>query len=356
MFLLGALLLPALFIACDDDDDEVLVPTVTLTPGEVTEHTATFTVETTNAERCAYLYVEDGTPLTDANKVLETGVKVDPTVVDPITIESLKDNTTYNVVAAAANSGYKVLSEVWKFTTPKDIFTFATADGEMYSSYADVYLTDAEGKYKLSLDFNADFSEKGYLPEGTYTVGSADDFYIDPEISSLLNLTNDEENYLKSGSVKVTITKEKKYHFDINVVLDNDKTFEAEFEGDVKNMEVIYQMAISEANFKAVNDQKPGEYYVYMHDADWNFELYVDFFDDPASKTLSAGTYKFSNDKAPGTFGPLSNLQIYTPYTNNYITGGEVEVKLDGDTYTLNLKLVGENGREMAGTYTGAIK
>ena len=355
MFLLGAFLLPALFIACDDDD-EVMVPTVTLTPGDVTEHTAMFTVESENADRCAFLYVEEGAPLADADKVLESGVKVEPSVLNQLTIENLKDNTTYNVVAAASNSEYKVLSEVWQFTTVKDIFKFATAEGEMYSSYADVYLTDAEGKYKLSLDFNADFSEKGYLPEGTYTVGSADDFYIDTEVSFLTTLADGKETYLKSGTVKVSINDKKEYHFEINLVLANDEEFVAEFEGDIKNMEVVYQMSVSEAKYTTLNDQLPGEYYVYMHDSDWNFELYVDFFADPASKTLPAGIYTFSNDKTPGSFGPLSSMQIYTPNTNNYITAGEVEVKVEGDVYTLNMKLVGENGREMVGTYTGAIK
>ena len=454
LFLLG-ILFPLLFVACSDDDDGVLVPQVTLTPGEVEEHSLSFSVDPLNADFCAYMYVEEGTAIPDAESVLNKGTKVPADVKSDVTLDELKDDVTYNIVAAVGNAKYTVLSEVLKLTTMMDIipqvtltagkatentlsFTvnpvdatsgayvclkagtqlpsaeevidkgtkfdvkeqseivvegleagtsyiiaaavvnkknfvlsealemktseskvvFASAEGEMYSSFADITFKDAAGNYELQLDFNTDFATLGYMPAGTYTVGSAEDFYIDPEVeTTVLKSLKDGKSYkLTGGKVNVTITEKKEYHLDMDIVLDNGSKLVAEFEGKIKNIDVVYQLVVAEAKLREINDAVPGEYYIYMHDSDWNWELYVDFFADPESTALPAGTYKFTEDKKPGTFGPQSNIQIYTPYSNNKLTGGKIEVKVDGDTYTISMQLVGESGREMEGSFTGKIK
>lgn len=449
------ILVPLLFVACSDDDGgDVLVPQVSLTSGEVTEHSLSFSVIPANAEVCAYMCLEEGMAIPDAENVLSQGTKIAADKKSEIKLDELKAGISYNIVAAVANSNIKVLSETLKLTTAKEIIpeiaitagtvgetslsfltkpinatsgayvcleadasmpsaeeiiakgtafdvkaesevvvenlkagtvysivaavankknyamsevvemktlapkvVFTSAEGEMYSGFADVTFKDAAGKYELQLDFNADFATSGYMPAGKYVVGSAEDFYIDIEAETtvLKSLADGKSFKLQSGHVTVSITEKKVYHIDIDVILAGGEKFVAEYEGDIKNMEVVYQLKPSEAQLHQINDAVPGEYYIFFHDSDWKWELYVDFFADPKSSALPAGTYKFASDKSKGTFGPQSNIQIYTPYSNNYIKGGEIEVKVDGETYTIVMKLVGDSGREMEGTYTGKI-
>ena len=463
LFLLG-LLLPLWFVSCSDEEEvvEVPMPKVTLTAGVATEHVLNFGVMTENAEACAYLCLEEGQPLPDAEKVLKEGVAVEANQQTDVRVENLKDGANYNIVAAAANAKYKVLSEVLKMQTVKElmpkvsavggdatenslsfvlksedaekgayvclkagdelmgaedvlangvpfevnkevsivvegleadasysivaavaykenlamtdpllmrtkeksevVLAFDTAEGELYSSFADVAFEDADKQYRLSMSFNANCAEVGYLPAGTYTLLGGKDLKdefavdIDAETTNLTVVAENKVLKLTEGEVAVTITDTKKYRFEFSLTADNGVKYVGSYEGKVKGIDLVYQLEAVEASYRQLNDQMDGEYYVYFHDADWNWELYIDFFADPASTELPAGKYVFGENKTPGSFGPQSNIQIYTPYTNNYLTGGEVTVTIEGDVYTIEMYLVGESGREMEGTFTGKIK
>ena len=67
-----------------------------------------------------------------------------------------------------------------------------------------------------------------------------------------------------------------------------------------------------------VNDYVKGEFYVKMNDADWNYEMVVDFFADADAAKLPAGTYTYSAENKPGTFGAKSCLNTYSQSGQTY--------------------------------------
>lgn len=356
--LLFGVLLPLLLIACSsDDDDPVLVPQVSITSGEITQTTLGFTVTPTNAETCAFVCLEEGMPIPSTEQILASGTKIPATMPTEQKIENLKSGQKYIIVAAVANEDLSAVSEPLHMMTSK--IKFDNSSAEVYSYYINVMFKDKADKYDLSLNFNVEIAEIGYLPAGTYplkaNLGDDDINMIETETESTSLVIDGKAHKLTEGQVVTSITEDKKYHFDFNFTLDNGEKFVAEYEGEVENMSIVYPLIISEAKIHSINNAVPGEYYVYMHDADWKYELYVDFFSDPEAGALTPGTYVYSEDKTPGTFGPLSNIQIYQPYTNNSFKDGKIVVTVNGDDYTIELYLVADNGREMEGTYVGKL-
>ena len=102
---LALLALPLFFVACDENKavDEVKNPTVKVTAGTVTETTLSFTIESTDAAKVAYLVVE-GTDVPTASEVLANGKEVAANKSVTATEEGLKASTSYVVVAAVQNS------------------------------------------------------------------------------------------------------------------------------------------------------------------------------------------------------------------------------------------------------------
>ena len=102
---LALLALPLFFVACEENKavDEVKNPTVKVTEGTVTETTLSFTIESTDATKVAYLVVE-GSDVPTASEVLANGKEVAANKSVTATEEGLKSSTSYVVVAAVQNS------------------------------------------------------------------------------------------------------------------------------------------------------------------------------------------------------------------------------------------------------------
>ena len=99
------LALPLFFVACEEPTpvDQVKNPTVKVTAGTATETTLTFTVESTESTKVAYLVVE-GSDVPTASEVLANGTEVEVNKSIEVTAEGLTESTTYVIVAAAQNS------------------------------------------------------------------------------------------------------------------------------------------------------------------------------------------------------------------------------------------------------------
>lgn len=94
------LALPLVFVACEKGGDEQLDPTVKITAGSATETTLAFTVESTYADKVAYLVVE-GEEAPTASEVLANGTTIDANKSVALKAENLKGETLYTIVAAA---------------------------------------------------------------------------------------------------------------------------------------------------------------------------------------------------------------------------------------------------------------
>lgn len=110
-------------------------PVVTLDAGTPGITTLTFTVGLTDAEKAAYLCIEKvtGAAVPTAEKILAEGTAI--AQAGEITVEGLKDRTTYIIAVAAANN--TILSEVQsvEMTTDADLTGPAVFDRQVAGGY-----------------------------------------------------------------------------------------------------------------------------------------------------------------------------------------------------------------------------
>lgn len=106
-------------------------PVVTLTAGATAPTTLTFTVGLADTEKAAYVCLEkaDGTPVPTAEKILTDGTAI--AQAGEITVDNLKDGTTYVIAVAASNK--EVYSEVKsiEMATDKDLSGPAVFDRQV---------------------------------------------------------------------------------------------------------------------------------------------------------------------------------------------------------------------------------
>ena len=120
-------------------------PVVTLTAGATAPTTLTFT------EKAAYVCLEkaDGTPVPTAEKILTDGTAI--AQAGEITVDNLKDGTTYVIAVAASNK--EVYSEVKsiEMATDKDLSGPAVFDRQVAGGYYGIPEGGRYGEYLLIL-------------------------------------------------------------------------------------------------------------------------------------------------------------------------------------------------------------
>lgn len=107
------------------------------------------------------------------------------------------------------------------------------------------------------------------------------------------------------------------------------------------------------------NGRVDGEFYVKMNDESWSYDMAIDFFAEASATAIPAGTYSYSAENTPGTFGPKSYIDLYTPNLGSslrFAEGSTVEVSYEGDNITMvfSLELAGQD-KVLKMTYTGPI-
>ena len=143
-------------------------PVVTLTAGATAPTTLTFTVGLADTEKAAYVCLEkaDGTPVPTAEKILTDGTAI--AQAGEITVDNLKDGTTYVIAVAASNK--EVYSEVKsiEMATDKDLSGPAVFDRQVAGGY---YGIPEGGRYGEYLVILADGEAVG--ADGVYaTIGA----------------------------------------------------------------------------------------------------------------------------------------------------------------------------------------
>ena len=143
-------------------------PVVTLTAGATAPTTLTFTVDLADTEKAAYVCLEkaDGTPVPTAEKILTDGTAI--AQAGEITVDNLKDGTTYVIAVAASNK--EVYSEVKsiEMATDKDLSGPAVFDRQVAGGY---YGIPEGGRYGEYLVILADGEAVG--ADGVYaTIGA----------------------------------------------------------------------------------------------------------------------------------------------------------------------------------------
>ena len=349
--------------SCKEAAEEVKMPEVTLSKGDATSNSLTFTVEPAYAEKCSWICTVKGSELPNANQILSAGTEISAVETSTVTVSELEPSKEYVILAAVSGVDGTVVSEQLIMATLEDTsepepekpyemtFTEVVCDNQ----YADpgefyVVMKDAKGEHDLKLDFFAD-KEALALPAGTYNIGKGEEPYMLNDGYTFLNIklsgsATTTVVMFREGTVEVA-KDGKKYTLDINLVsADDGKVYKSRFEGEIKNMPVepseVIGVTMSTASLHPNSEVQNGYYLVKLNDDSGVYEMSLQFYSEAGSGVLPAGTYTFGDSKTPGTVGTGSCLDIRNK-GSNYFRSGTVTVTMNGDTYKFETELIGRD-------------
>lgn len=236
--------------------------------------------------------------------------------------------------------------------------TLDTLESTLYSNGANVTLlfkNSTNPDFEICLDTYCD--EATYFQPGIYTVGGSTKPYIE-----LSNITytyvkrGDQTIAVKSGEMRVTL-EDDIYTFQIDIVLEGDETYKGEYKGKLSNFGPVVILNLDQASYN-YQARPAGNFYVKLSDTAYSCEMALDIYGDTAATTLPAGTYTYSTDKTPGTFGPESYVNLYSPFLNSnnkLAEGSTVTVNKEGENYTIAMNLNFVDGRKAVINYSGTF-
>lgn len=241
------------------------------------------------------------------------------------------------------------------FSTPvAETVTFESIDVNPYSGgNTGITLTNPAEDLTVALDCYGSASTT-FFETGEYIVGGADGLFIDTSIAYTYVKKGEETIALTGGTM--TVSREGTiYTLLCDFTLADGSQFKGEYVGKLNKFAEQIDLTMSAAKYNE-NPMSQGEFYVKMNDADWNCEMVIDFFADKDATLLPAGTYTYSDAKTPGTFGPLSVVDLYNPSTSNRMTEGSVvNVEEINGIYTITMHLLFTDGRIADFNYNGEI-
>lgn len=238
----------------------------------------------------------------------------------------------------------------FSYTAPVEPTVFSTVETAVASTYTTITFATADESKKLEMDISYP-SGTMFLPEGEFTYGGSP-LCIDADYATLY--VGDETIKVNGGKMNVT-RDGNNYSVTFELTLANGKTFEASYSGTMDTFCPIIDIEYSDAGYLEIDDAAPGEHYVRMNNSSWSSSLAFDFFAEAGTDTLPAGTYTYSADNTPGTFGPKSYVDTIRPYaaasSARMAEGSTVTVTATGITG----KLIMADGRTINISFTGEI-
>ena len=207
------------------------------------------------------------------------------------------------------------------------------------------------------------YSDKNYVPAGTYTDGYNNGNFSGAQ--SYVYLANSDErlNYT-SGSITVDLTEDNVYTFTFNDLVFGDKDVKGSWSGKIDGLaQPAESPAVVFTNAKfLVNGGYGSSAYQFTNEEGWQINLY---FDTTHTKPLQAGTYKgasycnggwqWDNYDTKLTI-PASASSTGSRETGLKFTDGTVVVALDGDTYTVTMDMtLAKDKSNFKASFTGTI-
>ena len=245
------------------------------------------------------------------------------------------------------------------FEQDNESLTLNLDDVKVYSNgNVSLVFVSENGDSEVALDVYGPIDAQ-YLYTGTYNVSAANTpFSIGSDVryTYVKKDAHSQNTAVTSGTVTVTMTDDYVYTIDMDLTLADGSTFKGSYTGEIPNYNPDngIEITLGEAKYNE-NPQKPGEFYVTFNDTAWSCYMAIDFMSTPGATALPAGTYTYSADGGEMTFSSKSYLEIYTPYSNNKFSAGTVTVTENGGSYTIDMDLTLDDGRNAKISYTGAI-
>lgn len=213
--------------------------------------------------------------------------------------------------------------------------------------------------YNVVLDMYGPYDAQ-YLNTGTYNVGSGGTaFTVGNDIKySYIDFVENGRGKVgfESGKAEVSMTEDYVYTIDMDFILTDGTKFRGTFTGEIPDYSPSkgVEIALSDAKYND-NPQKPGVFYVKFNDAAWSCEMAIDFVSKSDATVLPAGTYTYSAEGGEMTFSNRSYLDTYNPSCHFTFTAGTVTVTENAGTYTFDMDLTLDDGRNARITYSGEI-
>lgn len=206
------------------------------------------------------------------------------------------------------------------------------------------------------------YSDKNYVPAGTYTDGYNNGNFSGAQ--SYVYLANSDErlNYT-SGSITVDLTEDNVYTFTFNDLVFGDKDIKGSWSGKIDGLaQPVESPAVVFTNAKYLMDGYGSSAYQFTNEEGWQLNLY---FDTAHSKPLQAGTYNSTNYCNGGWQWDNYDTKLTIPAsasstgsreTGLKFTDGTVVVALDGDTYTVTMDMtLAKDKSNFKASFTGTI-
>lgn len=314
---------------------------------------------TTRLPEGTYTYSDDKTPGTygPSSSMTMYGPYSSNTYTGPVTVSYQGDNITISGELALADGRSATVKYVGAIEFPQP-------QGDLFVSVSTPDTWNGGAAMKLSVDEDTFLYVECWFPdgsvvwpEGTYTLDSSmDNFTIDNDPYYSYYSEDDQTTGLASGSMTVSQT-DGIYTMDVDMTLSDGRTLNGSYHGPLSgNFSVNVQLEPVRCSETYLSDKTDGEFYLSLSNQNYKQEMRLDLVATPGSTTLPAGTYTYSTEKTPGTFGSASLVEFYGPYFHSYAQpGSTATVSYDGDQVVIEMHYVLTDGRQANGTYRGTI-
>ena len=193
-----------------------------------------------------------------------------------------------------------------------------------------------------------------FLNSGVYELSAANTpmtFDSDPNYSWVT--LNGGKLGIQAGKMTVSYTGNE-YTISLDFTLSDATSFKAVYQGELPGYGPVYNVPATGCKLVPLNGQVPGEFCLRFNDANWKYELTIDFFCDADATALTPGTYTYSETPEAGNFGPYSSIDMFSPNYSSKVRG-TATVALEGEEYVISLDLENAAGRQLLIDYKGKI-
>ena len=254
----------------------------------------------------------------------------------------------------------KVESITFAQVSDPSVQVFSSVEARVYSSGSvEATFSNPETSKAVTLWMVGPSMGK-YLYEGVYTVsGQSGEMTVDSDKNYSFVTENGTNTALQSGTVTVSVS-DKTYTVSFDLTLSDGNELKGLYQGKMPGLvgknATLNTCVAPTVKTTDINGYVPGEYYFKMNDSSWSYEMAIDFYAGADTKTLPAGTYTLSDDKASGTFNTRSYLSLYSPSVDyKFAEGSTAVVSYEDSNIRLTLNLVTTDGRKIDMEYCGEI-
>lgn len=321
--------------------------TIVLQSGEVSETAIKFKISSEHATALYYYSAENAvlgsSPDLNVDEIIKKGVAIEANKLHEITLDGLKENTEYFIIAAA-----KSLDEGKMIKTESLLISTLKKKLEISIAITDVSATHESIKFSIT-PINA--------KEATYAVYKATE---NPTVDEVLKKGTKVENL--EGKSTYTIKAEANLDYKIYAAISSEDGETKMVIEEVKTEVAPVEDGIIKFNSLNVDSEDQGWLSVYVlnfENSQWKagFEI-GDLSAD--LKNLPTGKYHYASwsneDVAAGAIGRYFIKNVKTGENITDLDAGSIVITKAGTVYTVVIDIARDRGENFKATYVGEVK